>query len=115
MSMLSYDETMRLGAAAYADATEALGQSGVPARFTQTGGMNAALEAHLDGGAYLLVTDADDALSWDRTEQHGWGAGLYTNDEDQELIAHAISDDVGAEALVALVRRVLREAAATQT
>lgn len=109
--MLSYEETMRLGAAAYTDAAGALQQAGVPARFTQTGGMNAALEAHLDGGAYLLVTDADDALSWDRAEQNGWGAGLYTNDEDQELIAHAATEDTDVSALVELVRGLLRTAA----
>lgn len=112
--MLSYHQTMRLGAAAYADATKALRQAGVPARFTQTGGMNAALEAHLDGGAYLLVTDADDTLSWDRDEQQGWGAGLYTNDEDQELIAHAVTDRTDAAALAELVRHLLRQAAAVR-
>lgn len=110
--MRSYEETMRLGAAAYTDATNALRHAGVPARFTQTGGMNAALEAYLDGGAYLLVTDADDALSWDRAEQLGWGAGLHTNDEDQDLIAYATTDDTNVTALVDLVRGLLRDAVA---
>ena len=111
--MLSFEATMQLGATPYADATGALQRAGVAARFTQTGGMNAALEAYLDGGAYLLVTDADDALSWDRAEQDGWGAGLYTNDEDQELIAHAATDETSTAALIELVRGLLRDAASS--
>ena len=108
--MLDYDSTMRAGAARYQDVLDALRVAGLPATFTQTGGMNAAIKAHLDGGAYLLVTDADDTLSWDRAEQDGWGAGLYTNDQDQELIAHAATADPGSAALVWLVGGLLRAA-----
>lgn len=38
--MLNYDDTMRLGAHRYADALTALTKAGIPAAFTQTGGMN---------------------------------------------------------------------------
>lgn len=48
---MNYDETMRWGAAQYADALQALWAAGFPASFTQTGGMCAALEVHLDAGA----------------------------------------------------------------
>jgi len=32
--------------------------------FTQTGGMCAALEGTLEAGQHLLITDAEDSLSW---------------------------------------------------
>jgi len=50
-----------------------LGRLGLNAAFTQTGGMNAALEIHLDGGAHLLVTDADDSLPWSADDLHRMG------------------------------------------
>ena len=60
-----------MGAAAYADALAFLHRQGLPAAFTQTGGMCAAIEVQLEG-ALLLVTDTEDSPSWDRDEQQGW-------------------------------------------
>ncbi len=75
--MLDYDSTMRAGAARYQDVLDALRVAGLPATFTQTGGMCAALEVMLDSGHTLLITDAEDTLAWERDEHHGWGVGLY--------------------------------------
>lgn len=108
--MLSYEETMRQGAAEYADALAALQQVGVRAGFTQTGGMNAALEARLESGGYLLVTAAEDSLPWTRTDRHGWGAGVYPSKDDQDHLAYDCTPQGGTEDLVELVRGVMRAA-----
>ncbi len=79
--------------------------------FTQTGGMNAALEVQLDSGHTLLVTDAEDALSWERSEHQGWGVGLYPPDQadtDGECLAFGSTGDGTAAALLPLVDEVLR-------
>ncbi len=81
---LTYDETMAWGAAQYADVTGAMGADGLRAEFTQTGGMCAAIEAVLDGGFYLLVTDAEDTLPWDRSSHRGLWVGLYPPHESDE-------------------------------
>lgn len=39
--------------------------------------MCAAIEVLLDGGQTLLITDAEDTLSWDRADRRGWAVGLY--------------------------------------
>jgi len=107
-AMLNYDETMAIGAVRYRDALAALDTAGLRGQFTQTGGMNAALLVHLDGGHVLLVTDTDDALSWDRADQEGWGVGLYrdeTLDEGPEQFDTC--DDTDPASLVALAHRVL--------
>lgn len=80
--MLSYDQTMAAGADRYRDVLDLLADAGLSATFTQTGGMNAALEVLLDGGHTLLVTDVEDSLSWDREEHQGWGVGLYRPDQE---------------------------------
>ena len=107
--MLDYDTTMRIGAARYQDVLDALDAAGLPGCFIQTGGMNAALQVTLEGGQTLLITDADDALSWDRTEQHGWGVGLYPDQEraeGAELFDTCVGND--AAALLDLIRSLLR-------
>lgn len=110
--MLSYDNTMAVGQARYQDVLDLLAASGLGAGFTQTGGMNAALEVLLDGGYTLLITDAEDSLSWDREEHAGWGVGLYPPDQvntDGDCLAFDSSDDGEPAALVPLVRGVLDE------
>ena len=67
----SVDEAMAVGTARYADIIAALEAAGLPTAFTQTGGMCAALEVTLEAGQHLLITDAEDSLSWDRGEQRG--------------------------------------------
>jgi len=109
--VLNYDETMRLGAHRYADALTALTKAGIHAAFTQTGGMNTAMCAVLDGGAVLLIPDAEDSLPWDRLEQSGWSAGLYPDDESQDAIAFDSITDTTVETLLALVRGVLTDGA----
>lgn len=81
---MTYDEAMRYGAAQYADVIQALWKAGFRASFTQTGGMCAALEVRLETGASLLITDAEDALCWDRLDHCGWGVGMYPPDDDHD-------------------------------
>ena len=110
--MLSYDRTMAVGASRYRDVLDLLAAEGLRATFTQTGGMNAALEVLLDGGHTLLITDEQDSLSWDRAEHQGWGVGLYPPDQantDGECLAFDSTDDGSLEALVPLARAVLEQ------
>lgn len=79
--MMTYDETMRYGAAQYADVIETLSARGLPSEFTQTGGMCAAIMVTLEVGYYLLLTDCDDTLAWSRDEHRGWCVGLYEPEE----------------------------------
>ncbi len=76
-----YEWAIAFGDAQYRDVIERLTGECLPTHFTQTGDMNAALEVMLPGGHVLLISDADDSLSWYRDEQHGWGVGLYTSDD----------------------------------
>ncbi len=104
-----YEETRRWGAAQYADVLQVLWGAGFKAAFTQTGGMCAAIEVRLEGGATLLVTDADESLAWERAQHRGWGVGLYPPDNDYDAGPHVYNDTEGgsAEALLALVELVL--------
>lgn len=109
--MLSYEQTMTMGAESYRDVLALLASAGLPATFTQTGGMNAALEVLLDSGHTLLITDEEDSLSWDREEHRGWGVGLYPPDQantDGECLAFDSTSDGAAEALPELAFQVLR-------
>lgn len=108
--MLDHDTTMRIGQGRYQDVLDLLAAAGMQATFTQTGGMNAALEVLLDGGHTLLITDAEDPLSWDRGEHQGWGVGLYPPDQantDGECLAFDSTDDGAPGALLPLVGQVL--------
>jgi len=109
--LLTYEQTMALGQAEYQDVLDELGSAGLPAVFTQTGGMNAALEVRLDGGWTVLVTDADDSLSWARAEQQGWGALLYPPEQayDGEPVTAASTPETSTAALLELVEQVLRQ------
>jgi hypothetical protein len=104
-----FDQAMKVGAARYGTVIETLNNSGLPTTFTQTGGMCAALEIRLETGGHLLITDAEDSLSWNRDEQHGWGVGLYRaeSEYDDGPLAFAESDDRSIESLFVLVREVL--------
>jgi len=103
------DDAMAIGAARYADIIATLNGAGLPTVFTQTGGMCAALEVSLDNGQHLLITDAEDSLSWERAEQRGWGVGRYVTDSeyDDGPLAFADSEDIGSNTLLRLVREVL--------
>lgn len=110
--MLSYDQTMAIGADRYRDVLDRLSAAGFGATFTQTGGMNAALEVLLDGGHTLLITDAEDSLSWDREEHRGWGVGLYPPDQantDGECLAFDSTEDGSPEVLLSLLGQVLND------
>lgn len=111
--MLSYEETMALGQAQYQDVIDELSRAGLPTSFTQTGGMNAALEVRLDGGHTLLVTDADDSLAWSRGQHQGWAVALYAPQQayDGEVVVGDSTDDGATDALRALIEQVLRAAA----
>jgi hypothetical protein len=108
-TIMNYEETMQYGESQYRDVIDALRDRGLIFSFTQTGGMTAALEAVLDGGASLLITDAEDGLSWERRRHVGWAVGLYTELEDRdEPLAFASSDDGDVPTLLSLVNEVLR-------
>lgn len=108
---LTFEQTMAVGARQYQDVLEALTALGLPARFTQTGGMNAAIEITLEAGRTLLVTDAEDTLSWSREEHRGWAVGLYPPDSayDEGPLAFDTVEEGDLQALVELVDRVLRQ------
>ncbi|MDP9431570.1 MAG: hypothetical protein M3P91_02290 [Actinomycetota bacterium] len=108
---------MGIGQGRYQDVLDLLADAGFGATFTQTGGMNAALEVLLDSGHILLITDAEDSLSWDRDEHRGWGVGLYPPDQantDGERLAFESTEQSEAEALLPLVHEVLSMFAAQQ-
>lgn len=100
------------GAERYFDVIGALVAAGLPAEFITTGGNNAALEVILDNGAHLLVSNCDDALSWDRQQQHGWSVGRYrpSSEGDDGPVRWAESDDTSVEVLLDLICQVLRPA-----
>ena len=112
--METFDQAMRAGQAQYQDVIGALTTAGYPATFTQTGGMNAALEVLLEGGWALLITDAAEALSWERRTQRGWGVGLFAPDERYLVAPQAFAEapDTDTDTLLRLVDEVLREGAA---
>lgn len=115
--MLDYGTTMKIGQSRYQDVLDLLQAQGLGATFTQTGGMCAALEVVLDGGHTLLITDADDTLSWDRSEHRGWGVGLYPPDHantDGECLAFDSTEQGDAKALLPLVHAVLDAFSAQQ-
>lgn len=106
---MSYEDTMRAGARAYGDVLAALSSAGFPAAFTQTGGMCAALEIQLEAGHTILVTDAEDTLSWSRTDHRGWGVGLYPpGDGCDGPLAYVQVDACDIPALLSAVREVLQ-------
>ncbi|MGY2082798.1 hypothetical protein ACI790_03400 [Blastococcus sp. SYSU DS0539] len=114
---MSYEETMAAGRAEYADVIGRLTGIGLPTQFTQTGGMNAALEVWLDGGYSILVTESDDSLAWSRAEHRDWGVALYPPSEqyDGECLMAAVSDDGSVDALLILVQELLASAVARPT
>jgi hypothetical protein len=106
--VMSYEETMRWGATQYADVLAALRADGLPATFIQTGGMCAAIEAQLETGHTLLITDAEDTLSWARAEHAGWGVGLYYEREDNDgALAYGQVDNGETGALLDLITDVM--------
>lgn len=101
-------EAMLVGAGRYGDALAELGRFG-PAEFTQTGGMCAALQVRLERG-YLLVTDAEEPLPWDRSELRGWGVGFYpTDDVCEGPEAFVATEDTSVPALGRLAEQCLTE------
>lgn len=109
--MMTYEQTMAWGAAQYRDVIDALATSGLRAEFTQTGGMCAAIEITLDGGHYVLLTDREDTLSWDRAEHAGWYCGLYEPEErraNDGPLRWLHSDDGSAREAVRLAMTVIR-------
>ena len=109
-----YTAAMAHGATQYADVIAAQAEAGLPTVFTQTGGMCAAVEITLETGGYVLVTDAEDTLSWDRADHPGWGVGLYPRDDDTHegaydsgSLAYGTTPDTDTPALLDLVHDVL--------
>jgi len=108
--MLDYGETMVIGQARYQDVLDELATAGLPASFTQTGGMCAALEVTLDSGHTLLIAGQNDPLAWDREDHHGWVVGLYPPDRagsDGECLVRDRTADSSLPALRPLIDTVL--------
>jgi hypothetical protein len=108
---MTYQETMEWGARQYDDVLRELSDAGLPAEFTQTGGMNAALCVTLEDGSYVLLTDQDDTLSWERPQHEGWFVGLYEPEERRTVDGPIrwLSDSEGSPSkAIELVFRVLR-------
>lgn len=110
----TYQQAMAYGHEQYRDVIDHLTGSALPAEFTQTGGMCAALRVALPDGRYLLICDAEDTLSWDREEHTGWSVGLYRPDDcvppgdwTGEPVSFVQSADGSLGALLPLIRRVL--------
>jgi hypothetical protein len=104
---VTYEQEMSDGEREYRDVLAALHRAGIPASFTQTGGMNAALDATLEGGAFLLVTGTEGSLPWRRAYLRGWTVGVYANDGSPEPIAIASTGSAHTTALLGAVRQVL--------
>lgn len=105
---MSYAETMAWGADQYRDVLDRLEMEGLPATFTETGGMCAAIEVQLETGHTLLITDAEDSLAWVRGEHEGWGVGLYEAGEHFDgAVAWGQVSDAGVPALLDLVGDVM--------
>lgn len=108
--MAKYHEVMATGEAEYRDVLDALRNQGHKAFFTQTGGMNAAIEVTLERGM-LLVTDSDEPLPWSRRAQAGWGVGYYrTTDCSEGPVAFSDSNDKSLPALTQAINACLTEA-----
>jgi hypothetical protein len=75
--------------------------------------MNAALAVSLPDGKYLLITDADDALSWYRDDQLGWAVGLYPSDDLPDATAFDQTPDGSTESLVRTIDVVMGKPEAT--
>lgn len=111
---MSYDDTMAWGAEQYRDVLTLLKKEGLPAAFTQTGGMCAAIEVQLETGHTLLITDADDTLSWARAEHVGWGVGLYEPGEHFDgPVAYGQTEASDTESLLRLAVEVMFRRAGT--
>jgi hypothetical protein len=104
-----YEAQMCAGAREYADVLQELNELGLPAEFTQTGGMNAAIEVQLETGAHLLITDAEDSLAWRREEQRGWSVGLYRDPERTDgPAAFQMSESADLKTLISLIKSVMQ-------
>lgn len=113
---LGYVETMKAGEAEYRDVLDALCQAGLPAVFTQTGGMCAALEVQLETGRTLLITANEDSLPWCRAELVGWGVGLYGSDQDDTFpLAFGATNSPNLAALLDVIGDVIFERPGTST
>lgn len=104
----SYEAQMRCAARSYSDVTATLLEHGLPASFTQTGGMCAAIEIRLERGA-LLVTDASEVLPWTPQTQCGWGVGYYPSEDACDGPTEYVEDpaDTSIARLLELVRECL--------
>lgn len=104
-----YNRQMARGASEYADVIKVLETLGLPTIFTQTGGMNAALEVQLETGETLLVTDYEDVLPWERSALSGWAVGRYQAGEAAAdgAVDFASTPDTSLRGLVGLIDIVL--------
>lgn len=106
----AYGRAMSHGEQQYADVTAAItARFNAPAEFTQTGGMCGALHVALEAGHYLLLTDEEDTLPFDRAEHVGWCVGLYDSSTDDTVgLRWLMSRDGSVEAALELIDRLLK-------
>jgi hypothetical protein len=104
----TYDNNMHDIGTTYRDVIEAV-RTVLPGAFmTQTGGMNAAIEAPIEGG-WVWITDAYESLSWDRETREGWGVNLYIGDYDADpnYVRGDLTMDDSTDGLLTLLRAVV--------
>lgn len=99
-----HERAMKLGSDEYADVLSLLAENGYDAKFTQTGGMCAAIEFNLGDKHYVLVTDSDAPLSWDRAEHRGWAIGMYDVEDPSEPVWYHTTEDGSPNGLRGLLR-----------
>ena len=103
-------DAMRVGASRYEDVLLELRRLGLSGKFTQTGGMCAAIEVPLERG-YLLVTDWCDSLPWDRELVEAWGVGYYrSQDVSEGPLAFAASENPDLSSLESAIVECIAEA-----
>lgn len=112
----AYARQMHEGDRQYAPVLHLLDDMGLTAFFTQTGGMNAAIEVTLESERYLLITDSEGSLPWQWAEHQDWAVGLYRlpvdeQDDATDPLRFETTDDGSPDGLVDLVRGVLGEQA----
>jgi hypothetical protein len=111
----AYARQMHEGEQQYIHVLHLLEDMGLPAHFTQTGGMNAAIEVTLASNHYLLVTDAESSLAWRWIDHRGWMVGRYRlpeteEDDTTDPLGYRTTDDGSSDALVVLIQEVLSDA-----
>lgn len=103
-----YADNLSAAATTYADVLAALRGVGVAAKMATTGGGCLAIEWATPDGGYMLLTDEEDVLSYERAESDGWALGQY--DEEGDSIGEVLttSTKTAATALALVTEQAAR-------